>query len=94
MASSLFVLSVNTVSVTKGANAGSKRVVAAIAAPTAIPGLSKIIGKAWYNEPDAPAELKVGAHVECGLEERDGASFLSITAFVPMADATAPALPF
>jgi hypothetical protein len=95
-ASTLFILSVNSVVVTKGANAGAKRIVAAIAAPTAIPGLSKIVGKAWYNAGDEPSELQVGRHVECGLEERDGAAFLSITRFVeaPTADVTAPALPF
>ena len=82
--SALRIVSVGPVLHTTGKKAGQTSTVATIGSPSQIPGLTKIIGKAWYSQDDAiPTGLVPGACVECGVETREGKDYLTILKFVP-----------
>lgn len=80
----LRIVSVSSVLHTSGKKAGQTSTVATIGTPSPIAGLTKIVGKAWYDQ-DAtiPAELAPGQAVECGVETREGKDYLTILKFVP-----------
>jgi hypothetical protein len=95
MSSALFVLSIMPVTTKSGPKAGQVNTKVAVATATAIAGLNKVIGSAFYTPGEEPAELAVGRFVECGLESREGREYLNIVRFVEApAETTAPALPF
>lgn len=84
--SALRIVSVGPVLHTSGKKAGQTSVVATIGSPSPIAGLTRIVGKAWYAENEVPAELTVGACVECGVETREGKDYLTILKFVPASE--------
>ena len=95
MSSSLFVLSVMPVTTKSGPKMGQINTKVAVAVATAIPGLSKVVGTAFFTPGEEPSELAVGRFVECGIETREGRDYLTITKFVDApAEVASPTLPF